>query len=301
MPCYHPITAYRSARLSENGKRKLVFNKNLALNPDEIIQVPCGQCIGCRLEYARTWALRCWHESTLYPNNHFITLTYDDDHLKDFSLHPEDLTLFFKRLRKSQSFRYFACGEYGDQNGRPHFHAIMFNFCIDDLRPVSLNSFGDPLYRSKYLESFWPFGFVSIGSVTFQSCSYVARYVVKKLKGKLAKTYDELHLYPPFVRMSRRPGIGRDFFFMHRSQLEDQLFCRSQGGAISPLPRYYENLLSDSAKFCLDLKKEENQFKKYTDINYFCPSPTRIYLDDYRANVLEVNKKAQITSLKRKL
>lgn len=301
MPCYHPLTAYWSRDLSSNGKHYLVFNPRFARDPEEIIQVPCGQCIGCRLEYARVWALRCWHESLLHSDNHFITLTYDDEHLKSFSLNPDDLTLFFKRLRNYCKFRYFACGEYGDKNGRPHFHAIMFGLRLPDLGPFSINSMGDPLYRSKLLESFWPYGFVSIGAVTFKSCAYVARYVTKKKKGKDAHVYDDLGIIPPFVRMSRKPGIGYDFFFKHRSQIEEQLFVRSQGGVISPLPRYYENLLSDSAKFELDSKKYENILRREHDINYTYISDKFVYLDPFRADVLEINKLSQITSLQRKL
>lgn len=301
MPCFKPLTAWWSKFLTENGKRTIVFNPNLAQNIDEIIQVPCGQCVGCRLEYARTWALRCWHESTLYDENYFVTLTYDDDHLKSFSLVPDDLTNFFKRLRKFQKVRYYACGEYGDKNGRPHYHCIIFGLHLDDLRPISINHLGDPLYRSCFMDSVWPFGYVTIGSVTFQSCSYVARYVMKKQKGIGSKVYDQLGIVPPFVRMSRRPGIGSDFFFRHRSQIEDQLFVRSQNGCKSPLPRYYENLLSNDALLDLQHKKHLSILSKRNSIDYNYFSYKCVFLDQFRSNVLETNKESQITSLRRNL
>lgn len=301
MPCFKPLTAWWSKFLTENGKRTIVFNPNLAQNIDEIIQVPCGQCVGCRLEYARTWALRCWHESTLYDENYFVTLTYDDDHLKSFSLVPDDLTNFFKRLRKFQKVRYYACGEYGDKNGRPHYHCIIFGLHLDDLRPISINHLGDPLYRSRFMDCVWPFGYVTIGSVTFQSCSYVARYVMKKQKGIGSKVYDQLGIVPPFVRMSRRPGIGSDFFFRHRSQIEDQLFVRSQNGCKSPLPRYYENLLSNDALLDLQHKKHLSILSKRNSIDYNYFSYKCVFLDQFRSNVLEINKESQITSLRRNL
>ena len=163
MSCYHPLTAWWSKFKTESGKRTLVFNARLAANIDDVIQVPCGQCIGCRLEYARVWATRCWHESLMHDQSYFVTLTYDDDHLKTFSLVPEDLTNFFKRLRNYKKIRYYACGEYGDKNGRPHYHAIIFGLSLNDLRAFSINKFGDPLYRSPFLSDIWSNGFVTIG------------------------------------------------------------------------------------------------------------------------------------------
>jgi len=301
MPCYHPLTAFWSRSRSDNGKHYLVFNPKLARDEFEVIQVPCGQCIGCRLEYARVWATRCWHESLMHDQSYFVTLTYDDDHLKTFSLVPEDLTNFFKRLRKYKKIRYYACGEYGDKNGRPHYHAVIFGLDLNDLRAFSINKFGDPLYRSPFLASVWNNGFVTIGEVTFQSCSYVARYVMKKQKGKGSKVYDELGIIPPFVRMSRRPGIGYDYFMFNRSQIESQLFVRTQSGKISPLFRYYENLLSYDAMLELDQKKYENILKRQNNINYNYFSDKFCVLDWQRSKVLEVNKEKQITSLKRSL
>jgi len=99
MACYHPLTAYLSGHQTNNatGKayRRVSFKETD--EHDRQISLPCGQCIGCRLERSRQWAMRCIHEAQLHQNNCFITLTYDDEHLpKDLSLDHRDFQLFFR-------------------------------------------------------------------------------------------------------------------------------------------------------------------------------------------------------------
>ena len=152
MVCYHPITAWRSLEgRGANGKWPLVFNKRDGYCDLEV-QVPCGQCVGCRLERSRQWAIRCVHEASLHSRNCFITLTYDDAHLPGISLVPRDYVLFMKRLRKmfGAGIRFFHCGEYGSINFRPHHHAIIFNFDFEDKVLWSVRS-GVRLYRSAAL------------------------------------------------------------------------------------------------------------------------------------------------------
>ena len=92
--------------------------------------VPCGQCIACRINHAKEWATRIYGESRMHDENIFLTLTYDDEHLpKDNSVHKDEVQRFMKRLRKAvypDKVRYFLCGEYGGQFGRPHYHVILF-------------------------------------------------------------------------------------------------------------------------------------------------------------------------------
>lgn len=98
MPCYHPLSGWYSKTRNASGKRSIVFNLQEAYK-DKPLQVPCGRCIGCRLEKARQWAVRCMHEASLYDKNCFVTLTYDEDYCPE-SLIPEHFVLFMKRLRK---------------------------------------------------------------------------------------------------------------------------------------------------------------------------------------------------------
>ena len=128
MPCFCPLEGWRSKDRSSTGKRKIVFNPRDALR-DMPVTVPCGQCIGCRLERSRQWAVRCIHEASLHEDNCFITLTYDDAHLPtDLSLNVSHFQKFMKRLRKrfGEGIRFFHCGEYGENFGRPHYHACLF-------------------------------------------------------------------------------------------------------------------------------------------------------------------------------
>ena len=202
MPCYHPLQAFASKAKNSNGKSSIVFDKKIGSSSAamEPIKIPCGQCIGCRLERSRQWALRCMHESSLYPRNCFITLTYNPENLpKDGSLQLRHFQLFFKRLRKKygQKIRFFHCGEYGEKNQRPHYHACIFNFDFNDRIPYKTVN-GHTLYTSKALSDLWsdprtgsPYGFCTIGDVTFESAAYVARYITKKINGAKSITHYE--------------------------------------------------------------------------------------------------------------
>ncbi len=136
-------------------------------------EIACGRCIGCRIDRSRQWAVRCMHESTLHEENSFITLTYAPKHLPaNGSLSSgkrSHLQLFFKRLRKAIYpilIRYYACGEYGEELSRPHYHALIFGYEFPD-KELWKTIRGNKIYESKMLESLWGMGFCSIGDVTF--------------------------------------------------------------------------------------------------------------------------------------
>ena len=155
MPCYRPLVGYRSVKIGPTGKRPVVFKARDAFF-DHQVKVRCGQCIGCRLEKARQWALRCSHEASLHENNCFVTLTYSDKNLPKYnSLELRDFQKFMKRLRKhfDGGIRFFHCGEYGDKNGRPHYHAILFGIDFDDREIYKVSDAGYRWYTSKTLES----------------------------------------------------------------------------------------------------------------------------------------------------
>lgn len=240
MPCYYPIDGWRAKRLNENGNREIVFNAKDGY-ADMPVGLPCGQCIGCRLERSRQWAVRCVHESSLYSENSFITLTYNNESLPaGGSLVKADFQKFMKRLRKHLSplkIRYYMCGEYGEvcENcgkheskchcrhyiadfGRPHFHALIFGYDFPDKILHSVKN-GNLLYKSDILNKIWGKGFCIIGEVTFESAAYVARYVMKKALRKeqieldneglthyerLDKSSGEIsYLIPEYTDMSR--------------------------------------------------------------------------------------------------
>ena len=176
MSCVHPLSAYQCTDGS------IVFDERRKHDISRSLQLPCGQCIGCRLERSRQWAMRCLHEAQLHENNCFITLTYDDAHLPgDRSLHYSDFQKFLKRFRKSlggAKIRYYMAGEYGEKFGRPHWHACIFGYDFHDKKLFKRTAAGSLIYTSEHLKKLWPFGHSSIGDVTFESAAYVARYII---------------------------------------------------------------------------------------------------------------------------
>lgn len=213
-------------------------------------KIPCGQCIGCRLERSRQWAMRCLYESELHQDNCFITLTYSDLHLPaGGGLCKRHFQLFVKRLRKrftGQVIRYFHCGEYGDELQRPHYHAIIFGLDFSDKILFSERG-GNKVYTSEILASLWPFGFSSVGDVTFESAAYVARYCLKKRTGSTSAAYYErinpetgeiFNLQPEYVSMSLKPGIARNWFDKFSSDVFPSDFLIVNGKRVRP-PRYF--------------------------------------------------------------
>lgn len=257
MPCYWPLVAWRGP-LNPSGKRSIVFKERDACVPGRL-ELPCSQCVGCRLERSRQWAMRCLHESSLYEDNCFVTLTFDDDHLPpDGSIQVRDIQLFNKRLRKrfsNSKIRFFACGEYGDKLGRPHYHICYFNFNFPD-RYYWKTQNGFALDRSPILEELWTFGHCLVGDVTFDSAAYVARYIMKKVTGDRAVLqYSTIDFstgeilstrVPEFVRMSRGGrgglgGIGRSWFNRFKSDIYPDDFAVINGKKVRP-PKFYDGL-----------------------------------------------------------
>ncbi len=240
MPCFSPLDGWRSLTLNPNGKRSIVFDIHEGFH-DRPVTVPCGQCVGCRLEKSRQWAMRCVHEASLYEENSFITLTYDDESLPaGGSLDKRAFPKFMKRLRKkfsSRRIRFYHAGEYGDRFGRPHYHALLFGFDFPDKYPYAMRA-EFPVCRSDILESLWPFGHSEIGSVTFDSAAYVARYVMKKVTGVKAEEY-YAGAQPEYSTMSRRPGIGKQWYDDFKSEVYSSDSVVISGKLVKP-PRFYD-------------------------------------------------------------
>jgi hypothetical protein len=257
MSCYSPLTGIWLGDYTETGKKNYrvvsTLNGELALKQRalEVIPIPCGQCLGCRLDYSKKWAVRCILESSYYKDNYFLTLTYDDEHLpKNSSLVKRDLQLFLKRLRKYirtytglTGVRFYACGEYGEKSMRPHYHVILFNCPLNDLKLLKRTCLNNNLYTSEAIAKLWPQGLHSVGEVTYETCAYTARYVIKKHKGLDSKWYELHNLAPEFVLMSRRPGIGEKYYNDHKDDIyaTDEIIVKSSDKVISIKPvQYYD-------------------------------------------------------------
>lgn len=228
----HPSCMRRSEVFGEDGSKQILsykcydYLKSTGFDVDNFLQrIPCGQCIECRLNYAKSWAVRCVCESRLYPDNYtwFVTFTYDDAHLPKpisildrktgrftdfYPLQARDMQLFMKRLRKAYNgVRIYYCGEYGSRNYRPHYHAIIFNLPLvglvvnDDFSRSRIAEVDcHDLYESSELNKFWSdkkgnlIGLVAVARFSYDTACYTARYCMKKLKGKAYKDFENDYL-----------------------------------------------------------------------------------------------------------
>lgn len=248
MACYHPIPAFRCA----DGSVRFVERGS---DIDGLLYLACGNCVGCRIDRSKQWSLRVMHEASQHEDNCFVTLTYDDSHVPaDGSLRYRDFQLFMKRVRKCFRpllVRFYMCGEYGGDLGRPHFHCALFGVGFrGDRKYWRKSESGSKCYRSALLESLWTLGSSEIGELTLESAAYIARYCLKKVNGDLADGhYREVDSssgeitwrVPEFTRMSLRPGIGANWFDKYCGDVfpHDRVVA---GGVKYKPPRYYDVL-----------------------------------------------------------
>ena len=323
MPCYSPLKGYKARA---NGG--LTFRKEESAG--EKMEVACGQCIGCRLDRSRMWAIRISHERSMHDDkggNCFVTLTYDDEHLPAYgSLVKDDFQNFMKKVRvdlvpkvpfwldsvereqfmHEYGIRYFMCGEYGEADdgllGRPHYHACIFNCDFGEWRLWSVSDCGEPIYTSAMLSRYWDKGFAVLSNLTYESAGYVARYCLKKVTGMKADDhYSRCDAYTgewnpvehEYNDMSRRPGIGATWF----KKFHGDVFPRDEvpvvgAGVFKGAPRYYDELLRRMDDETLEHVKEVRQEFR------------RAFADEYTPERLMAKynvKKAQLEFLKRSL
>lgn len=248
MSCYRPLNAYRDRR----GVVKIGEGGSFAV---ESFQVPCGRCIGCKMDRARSWAIRISHEAQLYDSSRFATFTYSDNHLPGSkSLVYRHFQLFMKRLRKRVSgcsvgpegdrpLRFFCAGEYGTRRKRPHFHAILFNLRLEDEVAWHNGS-----RYSSLLERLWKLGSVQLDEVNASTAAYVAGYCHKKVYGQAAGMHYEVVdretgevtsvRRPEFIAMSNRPGIGAWWYRRYKNDLFPMDAAVVEGKRWK-VPRYY--------------------------------------------------------------
>lgn len=228
-------------------KTNLLYQKEQLLRDGwiaNIYSVGCGSCYSCRMRYSREWANRCVLESMCYDKDRsfFVTLTYADEFLPRSektglpTLNWDDHEHFNKRLRRyieyhygAQGIRFYTAGEYGDLNGRPHYHQLLFNIDIPDKEYLATNKFGDVLYTSKMLTDLWGMGIVVIGRLNWNTAAYTARYVMKKQKGINSFVYKEGDIEPPDTRQSTKPGIAVPWFESYGDELYMQMAVDDEG------------------------------------------------------------------------
>ncbi|AXH73644.1 MAG: replication initiator protein [Microviridae sp.] len=232
------MQCYKEIIIEHNGKKNLV---------------PCGHCNFCLQNRRNDWAFRLLQENKVSNTSHFLTLTYDNQHLPftwedDYAtgttLEKKHLYEFHETVKRSQrrllkknydqwKIRYYSVGEYGTRTERPHYHTIMFN-----LHPITLSKLQDGMI--------WGKGRVHSGTVTPGSVSYVAKYVIDKQTEYKDEWPEEKQ--KPFNSMSRNPGIGANYLInrdWHR-EINDydpdnfRIYAMQDGKKVR-LPRYYKD------------------------------------------------------------
>lgn len=270
--CNFPLRMYWTGGFTANGKKEYSISPSYAYS-DKFIDVPCGQCMACRLRRSADTAQRAVHEASCYERNCFLTLTVSDENLdKVFpggSLDHRPFQLFMKRLRKEFSgytkivrpdwfkgkswneypIRVLMCGEYGELLSRPHYHCCIFNFDFEDKEIWSVRH-GVRLYRSNSLEELWPYGYSTIGEVTFESARYLAKYVTKKVTGTRAYEHyfnaetGEIRK-SEYIQFPRGFGLGRLWFdkYGHEIYASDSVVLHKNGGYGKVRPaKYYDSI-----------------------------------------------------------
>lgn len=268
MACVHPLKAYKCFGFEVRGKT-VVFSRPSyvpAFCKVEEIALPCGQCIECRRKYSFDWALRMQAEADLHDVNCFLTLTYDDAHLRlspsgSPTLFYSDFSSFLKRLRRRiepDSVRFYMCGEYGEQTHRPHYHAILFGYFPKDAKLLFRKSNGSSIFRSRFLEELWPYGLVGITDVAFECYAYVSGYMMKKRKGLDAQAFYGDRM-PEKSLMSRRPGIAHDWYKRYSADVYPRDHVIARGVETKP-PRYFDRLyMSENIDKYLVMKKKRKE------------------------------------------
>lgn len=304
MVCYFPLAAYPKA-VDGGSERKAARPKSPALKAalaaggvdarpkvgrtfsgtkslieGMLYRLPCGVCLGCRIDRAEGWAIRSHHEAQMHRDigSSFVTLTYADEHLPpENSVSLKELQKFVRRLRdelppEMRNFRYQQCGEYGEKLGRAHYHLILFGVDFPDKRLHQVRR-GNRLYTSELLERAWPYGFAPIGSVSFHSARYVASYVMKKIGGDRAEdhyrrvnpeTGETWTVAPEFQTSSKRPGLGHDWFQQFKSDVYPSDFIVIDGKKRKP-PRYYDKLLPEAELEAVKRRRRAKSFQSPED------------------------------------
>lgn len=304
--CLFPLKGFDTGIPTDNGKRSFIIESNNSadfisiqtleakkkvfdrskliwkdgtLGLGDPVYIPCGSCYGCRLDRAKDWTTRLITESREHAYTYFVTLTYDDEHVPKH-LVKSDLQKFMKRFRLEYPCRFFACGEYGEETQRPHYHLILFM----EVPLLSSESVGVNRFHNLQISKCWKNGLHEVSVANEKCMAYVAGYVVKKCKMDLSK-----YEVPPFVLMSRRPGIGYWYFLKHEFK---SLKVYTGQKNTARLPRYFKDKLEWYPDVVPELLEQAKRTRDL-DINYFGTTDLEIIGKRKNAILLEKHNRSK--------
>lgn len=264
MKCKDPVLCYTS----ENKRiiRNFSYVKDSLLLPKFKLLSDCGKCLHCRKKKSRELAMKCVLHASLYKENCFLTLTYDETkegYHNNFEY--TDIQKFKKRLRQKvwrdykKRIEVFNVHEYG-KNGKKHWHLIVFGFQFPD-RTLHTKSAGNPLYISKVLSSLWRYGFSTIGDVSEASAMYQSQYTQKDIRNGNTHANGK-------KSDSKHSGIGKPYFLKHYHQILTLGYVPFQGQKV-PIPRSFEKIADkhwshfyDQSKF-FDNKERKAPYRPF--------------------------------------
>ena len=322
---YHParIASTESLELYDNYKSGY-YN---------IQQINCEKCIGCRLDYSREWANRGYLESLSYKHNYFITLTYDEENLyipeeittkeeityteieeiewkgclvpKEIPKFMHDIRQYFERKLKHKGIRFMACGEYGGEGKRPHYHLILFNapFPVESFYNPRINWEKNIYYQNHIIERYWKKGISNICEANWNNIAYVARYITKKVNGKESEDfYAAQGQIKEFFRTSRNPGIAKKYYEENKAQIyrDDSIMIRNKKGIhyVKP-PKYFDKMYEKEHP--KEFEKIKQKRKKETINNLKLKSLTTSLTRWEQLQVERATKEDAASTLKRNL
>lgn len=240
-----------------------VKNPNFPLySKSRYIPGSCGRCPHCRNKRVNSWAFRLFQEAKTTDRAHFLTLTYNPENVPVtdngfMTLRKSDLQKFWKRLRHlnkhtNEKIRYYACGEYGTNSHRPHYHALVFGAdegTYDQAWSVDGNILGNTY----------------IGTLTDASSKYTLKYISKPGKIPMFANDDRV---PEFSVFSR--GLGANYITDETTRFHverpDKQYITIEDGIKIAMPDYYRRrIFSDEQRKEIARHVEDTVVQEYDD------------------------------------
>lgn len=263
MHCLRPrqIVNPHYSKRNEKGSSNLDIWRGVNAAPgaypeDYYIIIPCGTCLGCLRDKARSWRVRLLHEHIFggHAVTQCLTLTISDENLHRFNSKLDCSRAFrdfIDRLRYYSSGRKcpkrFFVSELGEQKGRLHFHGFIF----------------DGHYTEEQLRRAWSYGFVRVRELkSARQLSYATKYITKP----------SVRWHSPMVFVS--PGLGKSYtlspIWREWHKAGDSTtpinYCVRFDSFVYALPRYYRDKIftaSEIAAFKESLSEDDKPFEKF--------------------------------------